>query len=162
MAYKKNFNKNYNRNRNNNYYGGYRNNYYNENNEYNRPQEKPTFNGFDATKYKRPDITIKDLNGVIYTINGNFSSAFAAEIAKTSKKVDEIRKGSDVLEQFPDLFDLLRGWCLSLLNLNTEGKTYSMEDVRRGFDDIYVLFNLLTYITKLYNAANQNIPRIEK
>lgn len=160
MAYKKNFNKNYNRNRNNNYYGGQ----FNRNNNYmNRPQEtKPTFNGFDATQYKRPDITIKDLNGVIYTINGNFSSAFAAEIAKTSKKVDEIRKGSDVLEQFPDLFDLLRGWCLSLLNLNTEGKTYTMVDVKRGFDDIYVLFNLLTYITKLYNAANQNIPRIEK
>lgn len=158
MAYKKNFKKNYNRNRNN-YYGGQ----YNRNNNYmNRPQEKPTFTGFDATQFKKPDITIKDLNGVVYTINGNFSTAFAAEIAKTSKKVDEIRKGSDVLEQFPDLFDLLRGWCLSLLNLNTEGKTYSMEDVRRGFDDIYVLFNLLTYITKLYNASNQELPRINR
>jgi hypothetical protein len=157
MAYKKNFNKKYNRN---NYYGGQ----YNRNNNYmNRPQEtKPTFTGFDATKYKRPDITIKDLNGVVYTINGNFSTAFAAELVKTSKEVDKIRKGSDVLEQFPELFDLLRGWCLSLLNLNTDGKTYTMQDVRRGFDDMYVLFNLLTYVTKICNASNQELPRINR
>lgn len=129
----------------------------------NRPQEtKPTFNGFDATQYKRPDITIKDLNGVIYTINGNFSTAFTAELVKTSKEVDKIRKGSDVLEQFPELFDLLRGWCLSLLNLNTEGKTYTMQDVRRGFDDMYVLFNLLTYVTKICNASNQELQKINR
>ena len=126
----------------------------------NRQQEmKHTCNGFDATQFKKPDISIKDLNGTVYVINGNFSTAFAAEIAKTSKEVDKIRKGSDVLEQFPELFDLLRGWCLSLLNLNTEGKTYTMEDVKRGFDDIYVLFNLLTYITKLYNVSNQELPK---
>lgn len=160
MAYKKNYNYKYNNKNRYNNGGQFRKN---DNYLMNRPQEmKPTFNGFDATRYKKPDITIKDLNGTVYTINGNFSTAFAAEIAKTSKKVDEIRKGSDVLEQFPDLFDLLRGWCLSLLNLNTEGKIYTMEDVKRGFDDIYVLFNLLSYITKLHNASNQELPRIER
>lgn len=157
MAYKKNYNYKYN-NKNRYYNGGQ----FRKNDNYmmNRPQEmKPTFNGFDATQFKKPDISIKDLNGTVYVINGNFSTAFAAEIAKTSKEVDKIRKGSDVLQQFPELFDLLRGWCLSLLNLNTEGKTYTMEDVKRGFDDIYVLFNLLTYITKLYNVSNQELPK---
>lgn len=157
MAYKKNYNYKYNNKNRYNNGGQFRKN---DNYMMNRPQEmKPTFNGFDATQYKKPDITIKDLNGTVYTISGNFSTAFAAEIARTSKEVDKIRKGSDVLEQFPRLFDLLRGWCLSLLNLNTEGKTYTLEDVNRGFDDIYVLFNLLTYITKLYNVSNQELPK---
>ena len=132
-------------NNRNRYNGGYKKNYRNNNKNYyymqeNRPQEKPAFNGFDATQYKKPDIEIKDLNGKVYRISGNFSTAFSAELLKTTKRVDEIRKGSSQIEQFPQIFDLLRDWCLSLINLNTDGEKYTMDDVKHGFDDIYVLY----------------------
>ena len=122
MAYKKNYNKNYNRNRNNRYNGGQG---YNDNKKFyymDRPQEqKPTFEGFDASQFKKPDITIEDLNGKVYTISGNFSTAFSAELIKTSERVDEIRNGSNDLEKFPQIFDLLRDWCLSLIKHNVDG-----------------------------------------
>ena len=161
MAYKKNYNKNYNRNRNNRYNGGQG---YNDNKKFyymDRPQEqKPTFEGFDASQFKKPDITIKDLNGKVYTISGNFSTAFSAELIKTSERVDEIRNGSNDLEKFPQIFDLLRDWCLSLINHNVDGETYTMDDVKRGFDDIYVLYNLVGYIGKVISASNREIPNL--
>lgn len=156
MAYKKNNNYKYN--------GGHKknNNYrYNDNRNFNnRTQERPAFNGFDATQYKKPDIEIKDLNGKVYKISGNFSTAFSAELLKTSKRADEIRKGSNTLEQFPEMFDLLRDWCLTLLNQNVDGVHYTMEDVNRGFNDIYVLYNLVGYIAKVVSASNREINRM--
>jgi len=154
MAYYKN--NNYRKN------GGYKKNnnykyYENRNYEDNRPQERPVFNGFDATQYKKPDIEIKDLNGKVYTISGNFSTAFSAELIKTSKRIEKIRAGKDTLEQFPEMFDLLREWCLSLINLNVDGVEYTMEDVNRGFNDIYVLYNLVGYIAKVVGASNREI-----
>ena len=110
---------------------------------------KPTFNGFDATTYKKPDIMIKDLNGKIYKVSGNFSTAFSADILKTQKRVEEIRQGSDKIEQFPQMFDLLKEWCLSLINLNVDGEQFTMEDVNKGFNDIYVLYNLVAYISNI-------------
>ena len=50
------------------------------------------------------------------------------------------------IEKFPELYDLLKDWTLELLNLNTEGITYSMDAVLRDFNDIYVMNNLLKYI----------------
>lgn len=145
-------------NNNKNRYNGGRNKkqYNNYNNGYNnRPQNRPAeFNGFDATQYKKPDIEIKDLNGTVYKINGNFTSAFSAELLKNSKKIEEIRKGGNNIENFPEIYKLLREWCLSLLNQNTDGVTYSMDVVTRGFDDIYVLYNLLAYITKIVGERN--------
>ena len=155
MAYKKNFNKNYNRNRNNNYYGGYRNNYYNENNEYNRPQEKPTFNGFDATQYIKPEINIKDMNGKVYTISGNFSTIFTEELVKAAKKVEEILKNDDVELRYSESLAYLKNWCLLLLNQNVNGEKYKMEDVECGFNDVVILRKLFIYISE-YIKKNVN------
>ena len=148
------YNNNYNGNRNSGYKNNNRNFYQNRNNGYNnRPQNnRPAFNGFDATQYKKPDIEIKDLNGRIYRISGNFSTAFSAEILKTINKIEEIHKGSNDLDKFPEMFALLKDWCLSLINLNTEGVTYTMDDVNAGFNDIYVLYNLVAYIAKVLSA----------
>ena len=145
MAYNRyNSGYNNNRNRNNNY------NYYNKNNNQNNrnPQHRNN-NTFDATKAKKPDIEIIDLNGKKYKIRGNFSSAFSAEILKTIKEVDKIRKNNNDVETFPKMYKLLKSWCLSLINLNTEGVVYTMEDVDNGFDDIYVLYNLIAYISEV-------------
>lgn len=149
MAYKKNFNKNYNRNRNN-YNGGHKknNNYrYNDNKDFeNRPQTRPTSNGFDATQYKKPDITIKDLNGKVYTINGNFTTTFTETLVKANKRVEEIQANEDLEYRYPELLKLLKEWCLILINQNIDGEKYTMEDVECGFNDIYVLQALISYI----------------
>lgn len=148
MAYKKNFNKNYNRNRNNRYNGGQ--GYNNDNKKFyymDRPQEqKPTSNGFDATQYKKPDITIKDLNGKTYTINGNFTTTFTETLVKANKRVEEIQANEDLEYRYPELLKLLKEWCLILINQNIDGEKYTMEDVERGFNDIYVLQALISYI----------------
>ena len=139
MAYKKNFNKNYNRNRNN-YYGGQNNR---NNNYMNRPQEqKPTFEGFDATQYIKPEINIKDMNGKVYTISGNFSTIFTEELVKAAKKVEEILKNDDVGLRYSESLAYLKNWCLLLLNQNVNGEKYTMEDVERGFNDVVILRKL--------------------
>lgn len=149
MAYKKNYNKNYNRNRNNRYNSGqYRNNKKNDFYYMNdRPQkQKPTSNGFDATQYKKPDITIKDLNGKTYTINGNFTTTFTETLVKANKRVEEIQANEDLEYRYPELLKLLKEWCLILINQNIDSEKYTMEDVERGFNDIYVLQALISYI----------------
>lgn len=140
----------YNKNYNNRYNGGYnkKNNYQNRNYNNYRPQnDRPAFNGFDASTYKKPDIELKGLTGKIYRISGNFSMAFASQIFKTMQRVDKVTKSnlSDI-EKFPELYDLLKDWTLELLNLNTEGITYSMDAVLKDFNDLYVMYNLLQYI----------------
>ena len=150
MAYSRNYNNN------NKYDGGYTNRYYKNNynfqnknfkNNYRVQNNKPAFNGFDASTYKKPDIELKGLTGKIYKISGNFSMAFASQIFKTMERVNKVTKSnlSDI-EKFPELYDLLKDWTLELLNLNTEGVTYSMDAVLRDFNDIYVMNNLLNYI----------------
>lgn len=154
MAYKKNKRNNggykYNNRRNNNY----------KNNNYNPQKPAYTeFDGFDATQFKKPDINIKDLRGVVYTISGNFSTAFSANILKTTEQINKIRNNSNNIEKFPEIFDLLKEWCLDLINLNVDGKTYSMDDVNAGFNDIYVLYNLISYISKVVSASNKEIKK---
>jgi len=146
MAYNRNFN-------NNRFNGGYNNrnnnNYQNRNfnNNYRPQNDRPAFNGFDASTYKKPDIELKGLTGKIYRISGNFSMAFASQIFKTMERVDKVTKSnlSDI-EKFPELYDLLKDWTLELLNLNTEGIAYSMDAVLKDFNDLYVMYNLLQYI----------------
>ena len=141
---------------NNRYYNNRNSSGYNRNNNYqNRnynknfmPQNnRPAFNGFDASVYKKPDIELKGLTGKIYRISGNFSMGFASQIFKTMQRVEKVTNSnlSDI-EKFPELYDLLKDWTLELLNLNTEGITYSMDAVLRDFNDIYVMNNLLKYI----------------
>ena len=142
MAYKKN-----------GQYRKYRTEYkkdnrYSDNRINDNRMSQPVFNGFDATQYKKPDILIKDLNGKVYKISGNFSSAFTAEIMQMKKRIEEIKK-SDPIEKFPEIFDILKTWCLKLINLNVDGEKYNTEDVDRGFNDVYVLYNLVAYIAEI-------------
>lgn len=148
MAYN---NGRYYNNRNNNYRnnGGHRNNYNRNFNNDNSINNKPQFTGFDATRFRKPNIEIKDLNGKVYVISGNFSTAFSAEIVKTIDKINEIRKSENDIAQFPKMFNLLKEWCLSLINLNVDSVQYTMDDVNAGFNDIYVLYNLVAYISKV-------------
>lgn len=145
MAYKKNGQ--YKKYRKNNNYNR-KDNRYNDNRINDNRTSQPVFNGFDATQYKKPDILIKDLNGKVYKISGNFSSAFTAEIMQMQKQIEEIKK-SDPIEKFPEIFDILKTWCLKLINLNVDGEKYNTEDVDRGFNDVYVLYNLVAYIAEI-------------
>ena len=83
MAYK-----NYNRNRNNRYNGGQ--GYNNDNKKFyymDRPQEQqPTFNGFDATQYIKPEINIKDTVTDIYY----------PKISKDKEKIQVFNKKVDI------------------------------------------------------------------
>ena len=158
MAYKKNFNKNYNRNRNNYNSGQYRNNKKNDFYYMNdRPQEqKPTFEGFDARQYIKPDFPVTDMNGKVYMIRGNFSTKFTDEVMKAQKKVNEIQQNEDDFFRYTELLSYLKNWCLLVLNQNVDGETYTHEDVERGFDDITILMGLFIYIGKLINGNVNN------
>lgn len=139
--------------RKNGQYKKYRNEYkrdnrYNDNRINDNRMSQPVFNGFDATQYKKPDILIKDLHGKVYKISGNFSSAFTAEIMQMQKRIEEIKK-SDPIEKFPEIFDILKTWCLKLINLNVDGEKYNTDDVDKGFNDVYVLYNLVAYIAEI-------------
>lgn len=150
-------------NNRNRYNGGHKKKYnYNYSNNYNnRPQNsRPAndgFNGFDATQYKKPNIEIKDLNGKVYTISGNFSTAFSAEIVQYQKQIETIQKVKNDVEKFPEIFNLLKEWCLKLLNLNIEGVECTMDDVNSGFNDIHVLKNLMVYIANIVKAERANM-----
>ncbi len=141
--------------KNNNYRkkGGYKKNsnykyYENKNYVDNRPQERPA-REFDATRYKKDDITIRDLNGKVYTINGNFSTAFTEELVKAQKQLEKINQSKDMAERYPELLKMLKSFCLVLINQNVDGEKYTLDDVERGFNDIEVLKALVTYIGQL-------------
>lgn len=141
--------------KNNNYRkkGGYKKNsnykyYENKNYVDNRPQERPA-REFDATRYKKDDITIRDLNGKVYTINGNFSTAFTVELVKTQKQLEKINQSKDMVECYPELLKILKSFCLVLINQNVDGEKYTLDDVEHGFNDIEVLKALVTYIGQL-------------
>lgn len=161
MSYNNNFrnnNRGYSNNNRNN--RNYNDNRRYENNDYRR--NEPAFNGFDATKYKKPDIEIKGLTGKIYRISGNFSMGFGAEILKTIKRVEAITKGNmDNAEKFPEIYDLLKDWTLQLINLNVDGVTYSMDAVLRDFNDIYVMYNLIAYISGFMSTSGDKLEQKE-
>lgn len=148
---------NYNNNR------GYRNNNYNNNrnNNYrnNRPQNENRKPAFDASKYKKPDIDIKGLSGTVYTINGNFSFDFASVIFKTNSRIENVT-GKDValIEKFPEIYELLKEWTLELLNHNVNGITYTMDAVNKDFNDLYVMYNLLQFITDFIAKDAKETP----
>ena len=141
--------------KNNNYRkkGGYKKNsnykyYENKNYVDNRPQERPA-REFDATRYKKDDITIRDLNGKVYTINGNFSTAFTEELVKAQLQIERIEQSEDMAERYSELLKMLKSFCLVLINQNVDGEKYTLDDVEHGFNDIGVLKALLIYIGQL-------------
>lgn len=141
--------------KNNNYNNNRKDNRFNDNRINDNRMNQPVFKGFDATQYKKPDILIKDLNGKVYKISGNFSSAFTAEIMQMQKRIKEITE-SDPIEKFPEIFDILKTWCLKLINLNVDGEKYNTDDVDKGFNDVYVLYNLVAYISDIMSREKIN------
>ena len=155
-GYKKNYNNN-NRYNGNGYNNGFNNGY--------RPQnDRPVNNGFDARQYKKPDIPITDLNGKTYMISGNFSTAFAANMIKyleEAKQFENINVNEP--EKYAGAFEILKKWCLELINLNIDGIEYTMNDVNAGFNDYFVLIGLINYIAGLMDIKPQetNKPTIK-
>lgn len=141
MAY--NYNNKNNRNRYNN--GGYNPNY-NRNRNFNAPNTAAKFEGFDASVYKMPDFKIKDLNGKVYTINGNIDTELRKHYIEDAERINKIQESkSGDISIFPDLIDAFKDWCLAILNLNVDGIKYTMDDVNAGWNDVYVLQGLFTF-----------------
>ena len=162
---------NNNNNNNNNYnrYNNRHNNYDNRGNDGNSFESMPhigndRFNnnnnmiGFDATAYKRPDILIKSINGKVYKIRGEFGTAFSAELLQTVKNVESLRDGKtdfDV-EQFPEMYNVLKQWALSFINLNSEGIVYDMSEIDSQWNNLYVLYNLISFaVNELQKQQNE-------
>lgn len=167
MAYNKNFNNN------NRYNGGYNNrnnNYHNKNynNNYNynyRPQnDRPADDfAFDATKYKKPDIKIRDMRGKVYTISGNFPKMFAVELVRNIEEINKVTNGDYTqLDKYPELIHLMKDWILSFLNLNVDGVSYTISDVNAGFNDIWCIFDLFNYIVRVVNADAKDANEMAK
>lgn len=156
MGYNKNFNgngyrnNNYNRNNGGQYNNTYKNNgnhYRNDSRDNFRPQER-TF-AFDAMQYKKPDIDIRDMNGKIYTINGNFSTEFAAKIMHTFESLEKVKDQTNWIKDYPEIYNALKEWALELINRNIDGVEYTMKDVELGFGDIIVLQKLIEFIFEI-------------
>lgn len=157
MAYNKNYR--YNNNRNRAYNKGYKNYNGNSANVIDMHERFENKNGFDARQFKKPDIEIIDLNGKAYTINGNFSTPFSIEMMKYIDKVESMRDGANDLENLPEMLSIMKEWCLSLINMNVDGTEYTMKDVERGFNDVYVLYNLMNYISEIMTKnTNEKLP----
>lgn len=143
----------------NNYNGGYKKNrYYKNNNQKynnNKPQSRPAqFNGFDATQYKKPDIEIKDLNGKVYKISGNFSSEFSAKLLAKIDEINGIKGMAKDVKNFPEIFSISKDFCVDIINCNIDGITYTWDDIKTGFNDVNVLYNLMGYISRIITAEN--------
>lgn len=160
MAY---YNYNGNGKRNN---GGYsRNNGYNRNNGYrynnNRYDNRPANDEMETVslvKYKKKNVLIEDMNGKKYVISGNFQSEFLAEMSRVADKYLEYQK---VLHSanpdpaiFGEIYDVLKNWCLMLINLNIDGETYTMADINAGFNDLDALIAVYSFIEKRVGAAS--------
>lgn len=147
MAYYKN-NSGY-RNNNNYRKNNYRNNY-NRNNMPQKREEPAQEFDFDATKYKKPDLMIRDMNGNVYKISGNFNSTFLVESYKDYEKVSGIIDGagkeSEISpEMVETVLDTLVSWIERLLSYNMEGKTITREDIKRNFGDLFCMYDLLKF-----------------
>ena len=138
----------------------YKNSGYNEK-RYNN-NFAPRTAGFDARKYKKQDIEITDLNGKTYIISGNFASTFSVEMVKYIEQVEKYKEEKADIKDMPEMVDMLKEWCLNLLNHNIDGKVYDMTVINAGFNDVDVLFNLFNYITNLINDYNDRTIHAKK
>lgn len=146
----------------NNYNGGY-----NRNNNNNIRVYKNNFNaadeGFNARNYKKKDIEITDLNGKVYIISGNFASTFAVEMVGYIDKIEQFKSDKLNYTAAPELINILKEWCLKLLNHNIDGKEYDMSAVNAGFNDVDVLLGLFAYINnKLRDFNRETIAAANK
>lgn len=156
------YNRNYNGNRNNN---GYRYNGNGYNKRYdNRPandyvnSDRQYSDVLDFTQNRKKPILIVDMNGNRYEISGNFTSEFLAAMSRVANKYKEYQK---VLKSknpdpaiFGELFDLMKDWCLMLINMNTSGETYTMANINAGFNDYEVLVAVFAFINDRIKTAN--------
>jgi|GEM_PF-5252624 len=91
-------------------------------------------------------------------ISGNFSTAFASDLIKyleELKQFDNINPNE--IEKYPAAFEILKNWCLELINLNTDGIKYTMDDVDAGFNDYFILCGLMNYISDYIQLKPQDI-----
>ena len=156
------YNRNYNGNRNNN---GYRYNGNGYNKRYdNRPandyvnSDRQYSDVLDFTQNRKKPILIVDMNGNRYEISGNFTSEFLAAMSRVANKYLEYQK---VLKSknpdpaiFGELFDLMKDWCLMLINMNTSGETYTMANINAGFNDYEVLVAVFAFINDRIKTTN--------
>lgn len=92
---------------------------------------------------KKEDIEVVDLNGVSYTIPGNFSTEFSLRIQKTMKDIDKAREEEDV----DKVYEILMDWCYQLVSLD-RSKKVTRKDVEVGFGDVLALEVLFDAIFK--------------
>lgn len=169
-------NNRYNGGYNRNYNGNYRNNGYNRNSGYNRNNgynrnfdNRPAndVNRISLVEYKKQNVIIEDMNGKEYVISGSFTSEFLAEMSRVADKYVEYQK---VLTSknpdpaiFGEIYDMLKNWCLMLINLNVNGDVYTMADINAGFNDFDALVVIYAFIEKrllnsvsVLNKSNNN------
>ena len=156
------YNRNYNGNRNNN---GYRYNGNGYNKRYdNRPanvyvdSDRQYSDVLDVTKNRKNPILIVDMNGNRYEISGNFTSEFLAAMSRVANKYLEYQKVLKSKNPDPaiygELFDLMKDWCLMLINMNTSGETYTMANINAGFNDYDVLVAVFAFINDRIKTTN--------
>lgn len=166
MAYHNNNRNNkggYYNNRNNNYSRPY-NNKYNKNNNYSANRENEFT--LDFFKNAKPDITIRDYRGVIYTIPGEFSVDFISYITSIFDKITEIENiiktdNNKSYEKFPELTKLLKDFILTLINLNVDGIKYTIDDVSRGFNNIDAMMDIFNLVVNRTQKSLDNSKTIK-
>lgn len=166
-------NNRYNGGYNRNYNGNYRNNGYNRNNGYRNNGYNRNFDNRPANdvetislvKYKKKNILIEDMNGKQFVISGNFPSEFLAEMSRVADKYLEYQK---VLKSknpdpkiFAEMFDMMKDWCLKLINMNVDGVQYTMADINAGFNDLDALIVVYDFIVKRTTAASQTSENLK-
>ena len=118
-----------------------------------RPQSEDAYT-FDATQYKKKNITIKDMNGNEFILSGNLSGQFAMDLMQNYETIRDFDKFKDDISQYPKIWQVMKEMVLSLLNQNVEGKTYTMEVVNAGFNDIDVLQGVIDFAMRIINQNN--------
>lgn len=155
------YNRNYNGNRNNN---GYR---YNGNGYNKRFDNRPAYdneNSISLVKYKKKNVLIEDMNGKEYVISGSFTSEFLAEMSRVADKYAEYQK---VLKSknpdpkiFGEIYDMMKEWCLMLINLNVNGDVYTMADINAGFNDFDALITVYAFIEKRLLTSVETLNKV--
>ena len=149
MGYRKKYRNSGRKYSNRNFYYGNPKEFRKEVPEIVRPQQDAYT--FDATKYKKKDITIKDMNGNVFVLSGNLSGQFAMDLMQNYESIKNFDKVKDDITQYPAIWQVMKEMVLSLLNQNVEGKTYTMEVVNAGFNDIDVLQGVIEFAMGIIN-----------
>lgn len=122
-------------------------------------RDRPVNNGMTEVRlkrFKKENILIADLNDKEYVIDGNRASEFITEMLDTRKEWFELdRKMKEnpndedaAIAMRARVMDILKKWCLTMINCNVSGDKYTMDDVTRGFNDINALMHLMSVVTQ--------------